>query len=137
MKNRPAMSPAIDKLFKEVLSDFDKFFDELEEGFGYNLNNYQDDALKTAVYPDSGKIGGLTYTILGLCGEAGELANKLKKHLRNGTPIDQDVLRDELSDVMWYVAATTKELNTTMSKLAEYNINKLTERQKSGTLKDR
>lgn len=118
---------------------FEMTYDELAETpiTEYDLNDFQEDALRTAVYPGSGTNEGLTYTILGLCGEAGELANKLKKHLRNGTPVNQEVLRDELSDVLWYCAACAKELGTDLNALADFNIKKLTERHKAGTIKDR
>jgi NTP pyrophosphatase (non-canonical NTP hydrolase) len=91
------------------------------------LNEYQEKAMGTAVYGahQATDIGGLTYTVLALCGEAGELANKLKKHLRAGTPPDNAVLMDELGDVLWYVAATARELGFSMEAVARYNIEKL------------
>lgn len=103
----------------------------------YTLLEYQQDALQTAVYPNKGELGGLMYAVLGLVGEAGELANKLKKHLRNGTKVDNAVLRDELGDVLWYVAAVSKELKSNMLEVASENVEKLAGRAREGTLKDR
>lgn len=101
------------------------------------LNEYQEAAVATAVYPNKGEIGGLIYTVLGMVGEAGELANKLKKHIRNGTPVNKDVLRDELGDVLWYVSAVSAELDARLEDVANENIDKLLQRKAEGTLKDR
>ena len=92
------------------------------------LNEYQDYAKKTAIYPRQTAIDGLVYSVLALCGEAGELANKLKKHLRAGTPIDGDVLIDELGDVLWYVASVAGELKFELGTVAERNLLKIQER---------
>lgn len=110
---------------------------ENETNDSYTLGQYQSDALASAVYPDQGGRAGLVYTILGLCGEAGELANKLKKHMRNETPINETVLADELGDVLWYVAAVSREINRDLGDLAFLNINKLNQRKEVGTIKDR
>ena len=101
------------------------------------LNEYQKQAVVSAVYPDSGKIGGLVYTVLGLTGEAGELANKLKKHLRNGTQPDAEVLQDELGDVMWYCCAVAQELGYNLDDVARFNLKKLHQRVAEGTVKNR
>lgn len=96
-----------------------------------DLNTYQEKALGTAVFKDKtggAFLGGLTYTVLALCGEAGELANKLKKHLRAGTEPDNAVLMDELSDCLWYIAATAKELGYTLDEVGIFNIEKLRKR---------
>ena len=71
----------------------------------------------------------LTYAILALCGEAGELANKLKKNLRAGTEPDPGVLGDELGDCQWYVSAVAKELGFPLETIAEMNLDKLAERK--------
>jgi NTP pyrophosphatase (non-canonical NTP hydrolase) len=94
-----------------------------------DLNTYQEYAYGTSVYKDHMKIGGLTYTILALCGETGELANKLKKHLRAGTQPDNAVLADELGDVLWYVSAVAKELGLKLDQIALMNLGKLQQRR--------
>lgn len=101
------------------------------------LNEYQHEAVSTAIYPNKSEIGGLTYTILGLCGEAGELANKLKKHIRSGTSVDSDVLVDELGDVLWYVAAVARELGVPLDEVGQMNLRKLYARKTNGTLANR
>lgn len=95
------------------------------------LNDYQLAALKFATYT-----GGLTYTVLGLCGEAGEVAEKVKKRLR-GDPVQstsEDIGR-ELSDVLWYLAAAADELGYTLEEIADLNLTKLTDRYNRGVLK--
>lgn len=94
-----------------------------------NLNEYQEKSRQTAVYPHR-TTDGLTYSVLALCGETGELANKLKKHLRAGTEPDELVLADELGDCLWYVASVAHELGMTLEEVAQMNLNKLAERYK-------
>ena len=93
------------------------------------LNEYQSLAQGTAVYKDQRSVDGLTYSVLALCGETGELANKLKKHLRAGTTPDPLVLADELGDCLWYVSAVAKELGFPLESVAEQNLEKLATRK--------
>lgn len=101
-----------------------------------NLNDYQRLARETAVYPNVGS--NLTYAVLGLVGEAGEIANKLKKVQRDdGGSLTEDrrhQLADELGDVLWYVAAVAWELGLSLNTVAVLNWNKLSRRQAVGTL---
>jgi len=101
-----------------------------------NVNEYQKKALSTAVYPGQGTLEGLKYAALGLAGEVGELANKLKKHLRNGTAIDNEALVDELGDVLWYCAAVARECKTPLSSVAMRNLEKLARRKEKDELKE-
>ena len=101
------------------------------------LNDYQKLAMKTAVFP---KRDGYVYTALGLAGEAGEIANKVKKFIRDGYSKEElpgkiNDLRDELGDVLWYVASMAEVLETTLEQVAKSNIHKLAERQVKGTIK--
>lgn len=96
------------------------------------LNEYQNLAYKTSVYKDHGKIGGLTYTVLALCGEAGELANVLKKGLRKGEPPNREKMIDELGDVFWYLSAVATELGTDLELVAEQNLDKVAARHAAG-----
>lgn len=104
------------------------------------FDEYQYQASRTAVYPHCGEksIGGLIYTTLGLTGEAGELANKLKKILRDrGGVVDVEIrytLAKELGDVLWYVAMLAQELDYDLSDIARLNIENLQGRQVRGTL---
>lgn len=105
------------------------------------LDEYQHAALKTAIYPGRYTINGLAYTALGLTGEAGEVADKVKKYLRDGasdTPEQRtargDALAGELGDVLWYLAACANELGYNLSDLATRNLNKLHSRKERGAL---
>lgn len=97
------------------------------------LNTYQQQASETAVYKPEHK---LVYPVLGLAGEAGELANKAKKILRDQLAPDsyRSVMIDELGDVLWYVAAVATDLGVTLSEVARINIEKLASRKQRGTL---
>lgn len=100
------------------------------------MNEYQEEASKTAIYP---KPIGLAYVALGLAGEAGEIANKVKKVYRdNGgklLPETRYDLADELGDVLWYVAAVASELDYDLETIADKNLQKLQSRQERGMLR--
>lgn len=97
-----------------------------------------------ARYPHSGEqnVGALTYCILGLNGEAGELAEKLKKIYRDdaGTPTTElaqetrEEMLKELGDVLWYVTRTAKELGYSLADVALWNVRKLTSRKLRGVI---
>lgn len=100
------------------------------------LNDYQTTAAKTAIYPEE---HALTYPALGLVGEAGEVANKVKKLIRDGVdPDTYDAKRleiaDEVGDVLWYIAALCKELGVSLEDVARGNLHKLADRQRRGKL---
>lgn len=100
------------------------------------LNDYQKAAAVTATYPD--RLHNINYVTLGLCGEAGEMANKVKKIMRdhNGVMPEnmRSFLKDELGDVLWYVAMSADELGTTLEEIAQANITKLASRAERGKL---
>ena len=107
---------------------------------GYTLDNYQLDASSFAFYPmGPGVVNtGLTYAILGLSSEVGELTGVLKKvHRDNDGTIDSDALEKmvkELGDILWYVAQVAAELDYDLSEIADLNTKKLKSRQKRGAL---
>jgi NTP pyrophosphatase (non-canonical NTP hydrolase) len=98
-----------------------------------NINTYQQQASETAIYSNK-----LIYPTLGLAGEAGEIANKVKKVLRdNFGELEENVRQDlisELGDVLWYVAALATDLKVELSKVAEKNIEKLNSRKNRGVI---
>jgi NTP pyrophosphatase (non-canonical NTP hydrolase) len=100
------------------------------------FNNYQTNASRTAFYPRVFKNQGLYYTALGLAGEAGEVANKVKKVMRdnsgNLTDGMRSVIADELGDVLWYCAGIADELGMNLEDIAINNINKLQDRLNRG-----
>lgn len=111
---------------------------QIENTGDITLAEYERKAAETAIYPSRLGVGGLLYTVLGLTGEAGEIANQVKKILRddNGVLSDQrrDKIVDELGDVLWYVATTAQELRTPLEEVAKKNLAKLRARAETGTL---
>lgn len=101
-----------------------------------DMTRYQKEALAFAVYPDRGV--NVMYPVLGLCGEAGEVAEKVKKTYRDhGGVFDferKQAIAMELSDVLWYVAAVADELGYTLNDIAEHSIAKLDSRKHKGTI---
>ena len=91
---------------------------------------YQERCRETARYPQVG--ANPIYPTLGLCGEAGEVADKVKKVLRDREGRFDDAVRDdlklELGDVLWYVAQLASELDLSLSEIAEANLAKLASR---------
>jgi NTP pyrophosphatase (non-canonical NTP hydrolase) len=100
-----------------------------------NIDEYQDWTIQTAIYPEAGTGSNLElyYLALGLTSEAGEVAGKVKKILRDGT-YDPGAIMSELSDVLWYVARLADSLGMTMEYLADLNYGKLTKRLAAGTI---
>ena len=96
---------------------------------------YQTNAKQTALYPN--RLKNLEYPTLGLAGEAGEVANIVKKIQRDfGGEITDEIrakLKDELGDVLWYISACADELGLTLSEIAEFNIEKLAKRHNRKT----
>jgi NTP pyrophosphatase (non-canonical NTP hydrolase) len=92
---------------------------------------YQERSRETAVYPDAG--ANLVYPALGLCGEAGEVAEKIKKAIRDDggtlTTERREALAAELGDVLWYLAQLSTEAGLDLGELAEANLEKLLSRQ--------
>ena len=95
-------------------------------------------AEKTAVYPDAGKRNAneLMYLALGLSGEAGELANHIKKVYRDQMTIQQkeDSIKSELGDVMWYVLMLCRVAGLDLRDVIESTLNKLEDRQSRNVL---
>ena len=102
-----------------------------------DFNEYQKKAQKTAIYPGKGE--NLYYPTMGLTGEAGEVAEKVKKLLRdfNNKITDEyklEILK-ELGDVLWYVTDIAQELGSSLQDVAELNIKKLESRKKRNVIK--
>lgn len=99
------------------------------------LDEYQALARKTAIYPAT---RGIDYCIHGLTSEAGEVAGKWKKVIRDdgGQLMSDkaDVLASELGDVLWYVANLAAELGVSLQDLANENVRKLADRKNRGVI---
>jgi NTP pyrophosphatase (non-canonical NTP hydrolase) len=97
------------------------------------MNEYQKKALETAIYDMP-----IFYPALGLCGEAGEVADKVKKVIRdnNGEFSDEIKLEiaKEIGDVLWYCATLAKDLGYDLSTIAEMNYEKLKSRKTRGKI---
>ena len=101
-----------------------------------HLADYQRDSRTTAIYPDAG--ANLLYPTLGLCGEAGEVAEKVKKMLRDDAGVLTDARRAalaaELGDVLWYVAQVATEAGLDLDAVADGNLSKLRSRRERAAL---
>jgi len=101
-----------------------------------NLEEYQTKSRKTALYPNIGK--NFIYPTLGLAGESGEVAEKIKKVIRDKNGIadeeTKEAIKKELGDVLWYVAQLATELGLSLDDIAENNIVKLASRLERGVL---
>ena len=96
-----------------------------------DMDKYQQQAATTAIYDQKHAI---IYPALGLAAEAGEVANKVKKIMRDGD-LDREGIADEIGDCLWYIAALCRDLNIDMETVAYENLEKLHSRQKRGTLR--
>lgn len=101
-----------------------------------NLNEYQTLALRTAAPKD--KKNELFHLLLGLCGEAGEIAEKTKKIVRDHdsdfAKLDKDDLTKELGDVLWHIAVIADYFDISLDKIGDTNIRKLADRLKRGVI---
>ena len=98
------------------------------------LNEYQSWSRETAVYPTDSDKEKYAYLALGLVGESGEVAEKVKKFLRGDDGLvfsdeRKEDIKKELGDVLWYMARLSDELGITLSEIAQLNYDKLTSRK--------
>jgi NTP pyrophosphatase (non-canonical NTP hydrolase) len=98
-----------------------------------NFYEYQMKSLTTAVYP---KKYNISYPALGLAEEAGEVAGKIKKMMRDNIQLEdqKEKIEAEMGDVLWYLAALAHDCGLSLQVIAEKNIEKLKARQSAGTL---
>ena len=110
----------------------------IKEKYMYGITGgaYQIGACDTAIFP---KEKALEYLTLGLTGEAGEIANKVKKFIRDGASKEEYLAKRteigyEIGDVMWYCAVLAEELDMNLGHIMEKNLEKLAARQKRGKI---
>ena len=96
------------------------------------LDQYQQQAKATAVYPED---KAYRYLIAGLAGEVGEVSSIFAKHWRGDGPLTSDNLEAELGDVLWFVAMLADEIGCDLSTVAQGNLDKLADRAERGKLK--
>jgi len=101
------------------------------------LNDFQKECRKTALYPEVGD--NVIYPTLGLVGEAGEVADKVKKILRDKKGIfdkdSKEEIKFELGDVLWYISQLSSELGYELEEIANSNLQKLSSRKLRGKIK--
>lgn len=101
-----------------------------------DLDMYQKLAAETAIYPTLGH--PIVYPALGLAGEAGEVAEKIKKLCRDDdlimTDEKKESIKKELGDVLWYVSEVARQAGLSLSDVADANIEKLQKRKENGCL---
>ena len=119
---------------------------ELELGAQSNESNkykkvsdfdmYQKVALTTAIYP---REQAIIYPTLGLTGEAGEVANKVKKIIRDGSDSKDEKLvseiKAEIGDCLWYIAVLANDFDIKLSDIANTNLIKLENRKENNTIR--
>jgi NTP pyrophosphatase (non-canonical NTP hydrolase) len=102
-----------------------------------NFNDYQQQALTTVISTND-EFKDLLHWVLGLNGEAGEVAEKVKKIIRDKDSVvsaeDKQELAQELGDVLWYLAVFAHDLGVSLDKIAEANLEKLQSRKQRGVL---
>lgn len=103
-----------------------------------SIATYQQIATTTQIYP---REHAVFYPALGLAGEAGEVANKIKKIMRdrkgdvnNLPPEVKDQIASELGDCLWYISALATDLGIGMDGIAYENVVKLQKRKEKGTI---
>lgn len=91
-----------------------------------SFNEYQKEAY--SLISEDGKKDMITNGVLGLAGETGECCDIVKKYKYQGHELDKEHLKDELGDVLWYLAETASGLGITLEEVALYNLDKLHKR---------
>ena len=104
--------------------------------YDMTLNEYQDLAIESAIYS---AVYSILYPGLKLAGEAGEVAEKIGKQLRDhdgdfDDPEFREALKKEIGDVLWYVAALADDLGFTLEEIADTNLSKLASRMQRGVI---
>jgi len=146
--NRPDKTYSLDR--KNVNGNYEpdnvKWATPIEQGNNrrvqpkrLNFSEYQNRASMTAIYPAKGEFLGLVYCSLGLVGEAGEIAGKVKKLYRDTqgevSAESRKEIGKEVGDCVWYLSQLCAELDIDFSHIALENLEKLKSRSERGVLK--
>ncbi|MEO6760761.1 MAG: nucleoside triphosphate pyrophosphohydrolase family protein [Candidatus Saccharimonadales bacterium] len=103
------------------------------------FDEYQKKAMSTAVDKTDDFVGAFLHRILGLVGEAGEVAEKVKKIVRDKdcqlNETDKSEIIKELGDVLWYVQAVADYLGVPLDEVATKNLEKLSSRKKRDVIR--
>ncbi|MBR3320250.1 nucleoside triphosphate pyrophosphohydrolase family protein [Candidatus Saccharibacteria bacterium] len=104
------------------------------------MNEYQDEAARYDLFRATGNFNTVAFVekVLGLVGEAGETADKIKKILRDKDGViseqDKTEVAKELGDVLWYVASIARYLDIPLEEVAKMNLEKLESRNQRNLL---
>jgi NTP pyrophosphatase (non-canonical NTP hydrolase) len=102
----------------------------------FTFSEYQIQSKKTAKYPAIGH--PVVYPVLGLAGESGEVADKIKKIFRDKNGVfsaeDLEMIKKELGDVLWYISQIATELEFSLEEIAQLNLQKLFSRMERGAI---
>src|SRR6056300_767586 len=100
-----------------------------------DLDMYQKVAITTAIYP---REQAIIYPTLGLTGEAGEVANKVKKIIRDGSDSKDEKLvseiKAEIGDCLWYIAVLANDFDIKLYDIESTNLEKIANRKKNNTI---
>ena len=99
------------------------------------FDDFQREALRTSSAPFPERERPLVQC-LGLCGEAGEVADLIKKAAWHGKPMDLDRLASEMGDTLWYLAALASTCDVDLEEIAHHNVDKLRARYPDGFCAD-
>jgi NTP pyrophosphatase (non-canonical NTP hydrolase) len=101
------------------------------------FDDYQKQAL-TTVLSTGDEFKDMLHWVLGINGEAGEVAEKMKKIIRDKAGVvseeDKHELAKEIGDVLWYIAVLAHQLDVPLDKIAQQNLDKLFSRKSRGVL---
>lgn len=103
-----------------------------------NFADYQKIIETFAVYPRDNELAALSYLALGLNGEAGEVADEVKKAIRNDGEISaarREKILEEVGDVLWCITRIAIEFDTPLAQIAQANVDKLEKRRQANDLK--
>lgn len=101
------------------------------------LEEYLESCLRTAQLENQTQTEAIMNCALGLCGEAGELADHVKKYVFQGHELSTSYMKKELGDIMWYVVVLAKVLGVSMDDVLQTNVEKLYARYPDGFSKER
>jgi NTP pyrophosphatase (non-canonical NTP hydrolase) len=103
------------------------------------FDEYQEKASVTATFTGKQEEHQLMYLALGICGESGEIAEKIKKYIRNDNAVMTDETREllklEIGDVLWYLSQLSRVLGFSFDEAARANITKIMDRRERGVIK--
>ncbi len=104
-----------------------------------DFNEYEEKAKSTATYDGKNAEYVLMYLTIGIAGESGEIAEKVKKIMRNHdgviTDEQREALKHEVGDVLWYLSQFSRALGFSFADAAEANLKKLEDRRARGVIK--